>query len=51
MGIKIPVAYSAHTCKRTTKIVSKEMLQTHIEYGSLCQHEKVTGDGSSPLIP
>ena len=32
MGIKIPVAYSAHTCKRTTKIVSKEMLQTHVEY-------------------
>ena len=31
MGIKIPVAYSAHTCKRTTKIVSKEMLQTHVD--------------------
>ena len=31
VGIKIIVACSARICKQTTKIVSKEMLQTHVD--------------------
>ena len=31
VGIRIIVAWSAHICKQATKIVSKEMLQTHVE--------------------
>ena len=30
VGIKVIVACSAHICKRATKIVSKGMLQTHV---------------------
>ena len=31
LGIKIIVACSACICKQATKIVSKEMLQTHVD--------------------
>ena len=31
VDIKIIVACSAHICKQATKIVSKEMLQTHVD--------------------
>ena len=31
MGIKIIAACSARLCKQATKIVSKEMLQTHVD--------------------
>ena len=31
VGIKIIVACSACVCKRATKIVSQEMLQTHVD--------------------
>ena len=30
-GIKIIVAHFAHVCKQTTKIVRREMLQTHVD--------------------
>ena len=44
VGIKIIVSGSTHICKRATKIVSKEMVQTHVnifnsEYITQCQHE------------
>lgn len=31
VGIKIIVACSAHICNWATKIISKEMLQTHVD--------------------
>ena len=31
VDIKITVACSAHICKQATKIVSKEMQQTHVD--------------------
>ena len=30
VGFKITVACSAHICKQTTKTVTKEVLQTHV---------------------
>ena len=58
VGIKIIVACSARICKWATKIVSKEMLQTHVNifqsenvalYISMKKLQKV--DLHLPLIP
>ena len=55
-GIKIIIACSAHTCKRATTIVSKKMLQTHIDIFhsekvvSYVSNTEVTKDRPLPLI-
>ena len=54
VGIKMIVACSACICKQATKIVTKKMPQTHVDifhYGILYQHEEITEDRPSLIIP